>query len=102
VVHPSVVASQRLVIDQGRWSASSLHLTLSEGFPFSGNADVHILQLLAAMDGRNTVREAIEKLAGVLGASYEQLAPSCLLVAKKLLRSAMLEFAPEPERTPCP
>ncbi len=102
VVHSSVAASQRLVIEQGRWSASSLHLTLSEGFPFSGNADVHILQLLAALDGRNTVREAIQKLASLLGASYEQLAPSCLLVVKKLLRSAMLEFAREPERTPCP
>jgi methylase of polypeptide subunit release factors len=93
ILHPAVTASQKLVVGEGGWTVESLLLNLSEGFPFSGKADIHILRLLANCDGRRTAREAIQALANTMETHFDSLLPSCLLVIKKMLRSGMLVFS---------
>jgi methylase of polypeptide subunit release factors len=89
-LHPQVTAEQHLAVRDGGWSVESLVLNVREGFPFAGKADVHIMKLLANCDGKRTVRAAIQALADSLETPFNSLAPSCLVVIKKMIRSGML------------
>jgi hypothetical protein len=92
LLHPQVTAEQHLAVRDGSWSIESLVLNVSEGFPFAGKADVHIMKLLAYCDGKRTVRAAIRGLADSLETPFDSLAPSCLGVIKKMIRSGMLTW----------
>lgn len=89
-IHPDLIASQRLVFHQSQWASESITLSMREGFPFSGKADIHILQLLAHCDGQQPLRALIQSLAHSLDTPFSTIAPACLQALKKLLRSGMV------------
>ena len=93
---------QRLLFDQhhllrhelraedGRWAVRSEHLYASEGVPFAGNVDMYVANLLAGCNGRRTLRELLEEVAGRAKTDPENIVPTCLTVVQNLMRSGFL------------
>jgi hypothetical protein len=93
IIHPEVAVDQRLTIQNGTWAVDSVVLSLRQGLPFSGKADVHVLRLLTGCDGKRSLRELVNAVAASLDQSFDSIAPACLAVVKKMIRSGMLTFA---------
>jgi len=88
--HPDLSIEQHLVMEDGSWAIRELMMNLSQGIPFTGHADIHVLKLLSKAAGGPTVREIIQFLATESGLEEAKLAPVCLEVVKKLVCSGML------------
>ncbi|HUU20652.1 MAG TPA: class I SAM-dependent methyltransferase [Sedimentisphaerales bacterium] len=87
----------QLAVRDGSWSVNSEHLYASEGIPFAGNMDMYIANLLAGCDGRRTLRELIEVVAGRIQADPKTVTPACLATVRKLMQAGFLSSAIEPE-----
>ena len=96
VLHPDVCVEQSLVPGDEGWQSETLRLSLRQGFPFSGNADVHVLRMLGECNGKRPLRDLIQSVADRLKVPFDKVAPVCLAVAKKMVRSGMLTFASAP------
>jgi methylase of polypeptide subunit release factors len=79
--------------EDGRWAVRSEHLYASEGVPFAGNVDMYVTNLLAGCNGRRTLREILEEVAGRAKTDSEKIVPTCLTVVKNLMRSGFLSPA---------
>ena len=86
-----------LCVEDGRWVLRTEHLYASEGIPFAGNVDVHIMELLAGCDGRRTLGAVVTAVADRVQADPEELTPACLAVVRKLMQAGFLSSAIETE-----
>lgn len=96
LIHPDVLADQRLSVRDGTWAVDSVSLSLREGFPFAGNADIHVLRLLAGCNGKRSLRELVQSMAAAIEKPFDSIVPACLAVARKMVRSGMLTFVEPP------
>ncbi len=80
----------QLAVRDGSWAVNSEHLYASEGIPFAGNMDMYIANLLAGCDGRRTLRELIEAVAGRMQTDPETVGPACLAAFRKLMQAGFL------------
>jgi hypothetical protein len=51
---------------------------------------MYIANMLAGCDGRRTLRELVEEVAGRAKTTPEKTIPGCLAVVQKLMRSGLL------------
>jgi methylase of polypeptide subunit release factors len=105
-----LLLEQRLLFDQhhllrhelraedGRWAVRSEHLYASEGVPFAGNVDMYVANLLAGCNGRRTLRELLEEVAGRAKTEPEKIVPTCLAVVQNLMRSGFLSPTGGPDK----
>jgi len=89
----------QLAVRDGCWAVNSEHLYASEGIPFAGNMDMYIANLLAGCDGRRTLRELVEEVAGRAKTAPEKIIPSCLAVVQKLMRCGFLSSVDSPGKS---
>ena len=89
-VHTDVAFAQRLSPRDGAWSGVSFNIHVTHGLPFSGEADPVLFRLLGQFDGRRLLQDAIRQVAGDLELDFDSLAPACLQIVKKLIRTGML------------
>ena len=52
--------------------------------------DAHVANMLRAFEGRKTVREVLEEVAGRLGVSFEAVAGGSLAVLREMLQRGFL------------
>ncbi|MHC4474365.1 MAG: methyltransferase [Planctomycetota bacterium] len=86
----------QLKVEDGRWALASARLYASKGVPFAGNVDMYTANLLALLDGRRTLRQAISELADQTQADPEKLVSACHAAVRKLMQSGFLSPAPDP------
>lgn len=83
----------QLKVEDGRWALASARLHASKGVPFAGNVDMYTANLLALLDGRRTLRQAISELADQTQADPEKLVSACHAAVRKLMQSGFLSPA---------
>ncbi len=89
---------QALHLDEGVFGVQAAAIRLTEGLGFQAEIDVWTAQIVASLDGRRTVREAIAETAGTLGAGdigAEDLGRAAL---SPLRRMVELGFLVPPDR----
>lgn len=64
---PNHELRQRLVVRDGAWQLDEATLTMTEGFGFRGGLDVATAQVLQHLDGKHSVREAVDEASAELG-----------------------------------
>ena len=72
------------------WSDGSHWLRQAAGFRFQASVDAHVANMLRAFEGRKTVREVLEEVAGRLGVSFEAVAGGSLAVLREMLQRGFL------------
>ena len=80
----------QLTARDGRWVVNGEHLFASQGIPFAGNVDMHIANLLAGCDGRQTLRELVAVAASHMQTEPESIIPACLKAFRRLMQSGFL------------
>jgi len=70
-------------------------LNQTQGFEHTGEIDWLVSTVLAACDGKHTLRELVAQTARGLGADPQQIAPGCARVFLDLLRTGFLTVARE-------
>jgi hypothetical protein len=76
--------------EQG-WSAESLVLRLTEGFPFHMEVQPLVADFLVLCDGSRTVEQAIGQFAHQAKAPLEQVTPECLGMVRKLIERGFMQ-----------
>ncbi len=89
-LHPDHRLDRRLVVQEGKWQATANRFEVTRGLAFSGAVDAPALRLLAGCDGTRPLREVIRSVAEAMQADTAELAPGCLQVAKRFLRTGIL------------
>jgi methylase of polypeptide subunit release factors len=84
------VAQQRITRRQGQWQSDGIKLGAAGGLPLVGETDTTVLQLLSGCDGRTPLRELISRTARATETDAASLAPACLEVVRRLLRSGLV------------
>jgi methylase of polypeptide subunit release factors len=79
-----------LKAEQGRWTVQRAQLKQIKGFPFVGNVDRLVSTVLAGCDGKRTVGELVADLAAGLRMEPEKVAPPCINLMRKLLKTGFL------------
>ena len=72
------------------WSDAGYRLRQSAGFRFQASVDAHVVNMLKAFEGRKTVREVLEEVAGHLGVSFDAVARGSLAVLREMLQRGFL------------
>lgn len=85
-----------LQAENGGWTVKSAYLKLTQGFEFTGEVDRLTSAMLAGCDGRHTLRELATDLARGLGVDFEAIAPTCVGVVRKLMKSGFLTVPSSP------
>lgn len=88
---PAHVLEHRLRLSDGRWVAEQTRLRLTDGLTTEGDVDAMVVQLLQGCDGRRPFRRAIEDLARTSGGKVEAAIPNAVALAKRLLRTGVLQ-----------
>jgi methylase of polypeptide subunit release factors len=90
---PNHELRQRLVARDGAWQLDESTLTLTEGLGFRGGLDVATAQVLQHLDGRHTVREAVDQACAELGFNEDDrraLADASTAMARRLFELGFL------------
>jgi methylase of polypeptide subunit release factors len=90
---PNHELRQRLVARDGAWRLDEATLTLTEGLGFRGGLDVATAQVLQHLDGRHSVRQAVDQACGELGFEEEDrraLAEASAAMARRLFELGFL------------
>lgn len=85
---------QRLAASGGAWQLEEATLTLNEGIAFHGSLDIPSAQLLQHLDGRKTLKEAVEAMGQELalaGDDVEALTETALVMAKRLYQLGFVD-----------
>jgi len=90
VFHAAHCLENRAAVREGVWTVQSRTLQPARGLIFSGEVDVHVMQLLAGCDGNRPLRELVAKITEDLHEDFAAVAAPCLAVVKKLMRAGML------------
>ena len=80
----------QLTVRDGRWVVNGEHLFASQGIPFAGNVDMHIANLLAGCNGKQTLRELVAVAASQMQTETESIIPACLKAFRRLMQSGFL------------
>jgi len=75
---------------ENTWQPAAAQLRQTAGFLWAGNIDSNAAALLARCDGTHPFSHAVAGLAADLNLTTERLAPSCLPLARQLLRRGFL------------
>jgi methylase of polypeptide subunit release factors len=75
---------------ENAWQPAAAQLRQTAGFLWAGNIDSNAAALLARCDGAHPFQYAIASLAAELNIAPERLAPSCLPLARQLVRRGFL------------
>ncbi|MFN7993059.1 MAG: methyltransferase [Bryobacteraceae bacterium] len=89
-ISPDAVLDQQMRQADGQWRVSRMQLRFAAGIPDSINLDPSVAGFLARLDGRRTLREAIEELAKRVYADSGTVQQECLKVVRKLLQTRFL------------
>jgi len=95
VLTPDHQLEQTLHAKDGRWMVQGARLNQTQGFEHTGEIDWLVSTVLAACDGKHTLRELVAQTARGLGADPQQIAPGCARVFLDLLRTGFLTVARE-------
>jgi SAM-dependent methyltransferase len=76
--------------ENGGWSVTTARLRQSGGFEFTGDVDRLVSAVLAGCDGRHALRELVTDLARGLRLNFEEVAPACLAVVRRLMETGFL------------
>ena len=74
----------------GRWTPSSLQLTLASGLPTSVPLELAVAQFLVRCDGEKTLAELVAELAAAVQAPPDQVSAQCCAVVRKLAERRFL------------
>ena len=86
--HEDLEINQVIEPDGDGWSARSVTLGCSRGFPFGGEADTALVRFLMRLNGTAPLSQVLVALQNETG--EEQEAAAYIPVVKKLIRSGML------------
>ena len=84
------VLQHKLSIHDGAWTVTHMQLGASRGLPLRGDADVHMMKLVAGCNGRRLLRDLAAEVATDLRRTFEEVAPGCAAAAAGLLRAGIL------------
>jgi methylase of polypeptide subunit release factors len=84
------VLEQHAVLRDEGWALAGVTLTLDEGLGYRATVDAATAELLAAFDGRTTLRAVVESLAPGQQVSAETLAREALPVVRGLYAAGLL------------
>ncbi|MBN1669506.1 MAG: methyltransferase [Kiritimatiellae bacterium] len=80
----------RLKVEDAAWVCQAQNLRMTQGLAFSGTLDGHMIAMLEKCDGKRTLRECVDFVAGRLGQDVKAVAPAVLGAVSKLLRAGLL------------
>ncbi|MBI1987925.1 MAG: hypothetical protein HYS70_06230 [Nitrospinae bacterium] len=86
-----------LQAENGGWTVKSAYLKLTQGFELTGEVDRLTSAVLAGCDGRDRLRELAADLSRGLGVNFEAIAPTCVGVVRKLMKSGFLTVPSSPD-----
>jgi methylase of polypeptide subunit release factors len=92
VVAPGVEVRQQVALREGGWTVEVCDVTAEEGLGFRADVDPLTARLLAALDRRRTLGEAVGELAGE-DEDRDELARAAVPVARTLFELGLLELA---------
>jgi methylase of polypeptide subunit release factors len=102
---PNHELRQLLVARDGAWQLEEATLTLTEGLGFRGGLDVATAQALQHLDGKHSLRQAVDEASDELGFDEEDrrvLSEASAAMARRLFELGFLvrggSAPPEPER----
>lgn len=76
----------------GGWQGGALTLRLAKGFPFSVGVQPLVAEFLAGCDGKHTLAELVDALAGKVNAPPGQVARECLSVVRTLIERGFMSW----------
>jgi methylase of polypeptide subunit release factors len=87
---PAAVLEQRAVLRDGDWTLAEITLRLEEGVSFRAGLDAGIAGLLAGLDGRRPLGQAVDELAATRGLDRDALAREAAAVVREMLAAGFL------------
>jgi methylase of polypeptide subunit release factors len=81
---------QRLTIEDGRYVIEAAEVRLVGGLAFHGSVDAYAIQLLARCDGRRSLREIADEIAGQNGVDRQAFTNACGPIARRLVAMGFL------------
>ncbi len=90
---PNHELRQRLVVRDGAWQLDEATLTMTEGLGFRGGLDVATAQVLQHLDGKHSLREAVDQACAELGFDEDDrraLAEASAAMARRLFQLGFL------------
>ncbi|HUX67326.1 MAG TPA: class I SAM-dependent methyltransferase [Terriglobales bacterium] len=92
---PGVRLEQDCECEGGGWRPRTARLHRTAGLHFAGSIDATGAALLAGFDGTRSVRDQIERLAGMVSAEAAALTPAALATVRRLTEQGFLTAACE-------
>jgi hypothetical protein len=83
-------AAQHVSLRENRWTVDAIRIRLDEGLGFDAAVDASTARFLAALDGKRTVAEVVDKLAEGQP-DREQVVESALPVVRGLFELGYIE-----------
>ena len=90
------VLEQALHLENGAFGVQAAAIRLTEGLGFQATIDVYTAHLIAGLDGRRTVREALAETAAALGPdgmSPDEMAGAALPTLRRMVELGFLVSA---------
>jgi hypothetical protein len=89
-VSPDASLNQRFVSSKGVWKFAAATLSLARGLTYSGDIDSSAADLLAACDGKRTLRELVAEVSSSNDIDVESLSPAVCQAVRDLVQKGFL------------
>jgi methylase of polypeptide subunit release factors len=89
-VSPDVRLEQECKPSDGGWAVIAARFRLGAGITYTGNADVHVVRLLAGCDGSRTLGELVTDIAASLGVDVASIRAPFLDIVRRLIERGFI------------
>jgi methylase of polypeptide subunit release factors len=90
---PHAQLEQKSRVSDGKWTASSLVLRLTEGVPASQAVERQVADFLSQCDGSKTLEEVARELAAKVNAAPDQVRQQCCAIVRRLAQQRFVQFS---------